>query len=78
MLLKLVSRMVRARVFGERMAAIGQSLAARLRLAMKDRGIPLWLDTPMLELLTDAKGAVVGALVQRGGEQLRIGARRGE
>ncbi len=68
-LLKLVSRMVRARVFGERMAAIGQSLAARLRLAMKDRGIPLWLDTPMLELLTDAKGAVVGALVQRGGEQ---------
>ncbi|WP_238305066.1 MULTISPECIES: FAD-binding protein [Mycobacterium] len=76
-LLKLVSRMVRARVFGERMAAIGQSLAARLRLAMKDRGIPLWLDTPMLELLTDAKGAVVGALVQRGGEQLRIGARRG-
>ena len=46
-LLKLISRMVRARVFGERMAAIGQSLAARLRLAMRERGIPLWLDTPM-------------------------------
>ena len=37
-LLKLISRMVRARVFGERIAAIGQSLAARLRLAMKERG----------------------------------------
>ena len=36
------------------MAAIGQSLAARLRLAMKDRGIPLWLDSPMTEFITDA------------------------
>src|SRR6201988_2492610 len=53
-LLKLISRMVRARVFGERIAAIGQSLAARLRLAMRERGIPLWLDSAMAELLTDA------------------------
>ena len=55
-LVKLVWRMVRARVFGDRIAAIGQSLAARLRLAMKDRGIPLWLDSPMTELLTDDDG----------------------
>lgn len=76
-LLKLIARMVRARVFGERMAAIGQSLAARLRLTMREAGIPLWLDAPMLELLTDAGGAVTGALVQRDGTGLRIGARRG-
>ncbi|OBK24435.1 3-ketosteroid-delta-1-dehydrogenase [Mycobacterium asiaticum] len=76
-LVKLVSRMVRARVFGERMAAIGQSLAARLRLAVKDCGIPLWLDTPMVELLTDADGSVSGALVDRGGRQQRVGARHG-
>lgn len=80
-LLKLISRMVRARVFGERIAAIGQSLAARLRLAMKEQGVPLWLDTPLGELLTDADGAVIGALVRRddtlGGGQQRIGARRG-
>lgn len=76
-LLKLISRMVRARVFGERMAAIGQSLAARLRLAMTERGIPLWLDSPMTELLTDADGAVTGAAVERDGTTLRIGARLG-
>ncbi|WP_407687237.1 FAD-binding protein [Mycobacterium sp. HUMS_1102779] len=76
-LLKLIARMVRARVFGERIAAIGQSLAARLRLAMRDAGIPLWLDSPMVELLTDAGGAVTGALVERGGTTQRIGARRG-
>jgi succinate dehydrogenase/fumarate reductase flavoprotein subunit len=76
-LVKLISRMVRARVFGERIAAIGQSLAARLRLAMRERSIPLWLDSPMVELLTDADGSVTGALVERAGTKQRIGARRG-
>jgi 3-oxosteroid 1-dehydrogenase len=76
-LLKLIARMVRARVFGERIAAIGQSLAARLRLAMRERAIPLWLNSPMVELLTDADGSVTGALVERDGRRLRVGARRG-
>ncbi|BBY13589.1 FAD-binding protein [Mycobacterium marseillense] len=76
-LLKLIARMVRARVFGERMAAIGQSLAARLRLALRERGIPLWLNSPMVELLTDADGAVTGAVVETGGKSRRIGARLG-
>lgn len=76
-LLKLIARMVRARVFGERMAAIGQSLAARLRLALRERGIPLWLNSPMVELLTDAGEAVTGAVVETGGKSRRIGARLG-
>ena len=45
-LVKLIWRMFRARVFGDRMAAIGQSLMARMRLAMKQQDIPLWLDCP--------------------------------
>ncbi|CAM3217002.1 FAD-binding protein [Mycobacterium colombiense] len=76
-LLKLIARMVRARVFGERMAAIGQSLAARLRLALRERGIPLWLNSPMVQLLTDADGSVTGAVVERAGNPQRIGARMG-
>jgi 3-oxosteroid 1-dehydrogenase len=76
-LLKLVARMLRARVFGERMAAIGQSLAARLRLAMRERNIPLWLDSPMIELLTDVDGSVTGAVVERDGVKHRIAARAG-
>jgi succinate dehydrogenase/fumarate reductase flavoprotein subunit len=76
-LMKLIWRMVRARVFGDRMAAIGQSLAARLRLAMKEHDVPLWLASPMTELITDVDGAVVGAVVERDGRQQRIGARGG-
>lgn len=76
-LVKLLWRMFRARVFGDRMAAIGQSLAARLRLAMLERDIPLWLDTPMTELVTDGSGAVTGAVVQRHRASQRITARHG-
>jgi succinate dehydrogenase/fumarate reductase flavoprotein subunit len=76
-LLKLIWRMVRARVFGDRMAAIGQSLMARMRLALKDRGIPLWLSAPMTELITDVDGKVVGAVIERDGVAQRIGACRG-
>jgi 3-oxosteroid 1-dehydrogenase len=76
-LLKLIWRMVKARALNERMAAIGQSLAARLRLAMRESGIPLWLDAPMTELLTDANGSVTGAVLERDGATQRIGARRG-
>ncbi|WP_046315735.1 FAD-binding protein [Mycobacterium sp. UM_Kg1] len=76
-LVKLLWRMFRARVFGDRMAAIGQSLAARLRLAMVERGITLLLDTPMTELITDESGAVIGAVVARDGRTQRIMARCG-
>ncbi|MBO0677967.1 FAD-binding protein [Mycolicibacterium sp. S2-37] len=76
-LVKLIWRMVRARVFGDRMAAIGQSLAARMRLALKQQDIPLWLNAPMTELLTDSDGAVIGAVVERDGVPHRIRARRG-
>lgn len=76
-LLKLIWRMFRARVFGDRMAAIGQSLSARLRLAMKQQNIPLWLNSPMTELITDVDGRVVGAVVEKDGRALRIQADRG-
>ncbi len=76
-LVKLVWRMVRARLFGDRIAAIGQSLAARLRLAMKDRGIPLWLGSPMTQLITDVDGSVTGAVVVKDGTAQQIQARLG-
>lgn len=76
-LVKLVWRMFRARVFGDRIAAIGQSLVARLRLALRERDIPLWLDAPMTTLITGADGAVVGAVIEKDGRELRIRAGRG-
>jgi len=54
-----------------------KSLMARMRLALKEHGIPLWLDAPMTELLTDVDGNVIGAVVERDGTPQRVGARRG-
>ncbi|OAN38560.1 FAD-binding protein [Mycolicibacterium iranicum] len=79
-LVKLIWRMFRARVFGDRMAAIGQSLIARLRLAMEQQKIPLWLNSPMTELITDSDGPdgrVVGAVIEKDGQALRVRATRG-
>ena len=76
-LVKLIWRMFRARVFGDRMAAIGQSLMARMRLALQEHDIPLWLSAPMTELITDVDGRVVGAVVERDGKPMRIAARGG-
>ena len=76
-LVKLIWRMFRARVFGDRMAAIGQSLAARMRLALKQQDVPLWLDSPITELITDEDGTVTGAVVERDGAQRLIHARCG-
>jgi len=76
-LVKLIWRMFRARVFGDRMAAIGQSLMARMRLALQEHDIPLWLSAPMTELITDVDGRVVGAVVERDGKPLRIAASGG-
>ncbi|HEY9035695.1 MAG TPA: FAD-binding protein [Pseudomonadales bacterium] len=50
---------------------------ARLRLSMIDRGMPLWLNTAMTQLIRDESGRVIGAEVVREGKTLRIRARKG-
>ncbi len=76
-LLRLLWRMIRARITGERIVAIGQSLAARLRLALRERDVPLWLNSPMTGLITADNGAVIGVEIEREGRVRTIRARRG-
>jgi 3-oxosteroid 1-dehydrogenase len=77
MLLRLIGRMIRTRLTGERIGAIGQALVARLRLAIRDAGIPLWLDSPMRKLIVDAEGRVLGAEIDHAGAEMRVRARGG-
>ena len=41
----------------------GSAGVCRLRLSMADRDMPLWLSSPMQELITDESGKVLGAVV---------------
>ncbi|MCC5577485.1 FAD-dependent oxidoreductase [Microtetraspora sp. AC03309] len=69
---RLLWRMVRARLLGERVVTMGQALMARLALAFRERGLDLWLESPMTSLLTDETGRVVGAEVDHDGATRRI------
>jgi 3-oxosteroid 1-dehydrogenase len=59
------------------MATGGRALVARLRMALKDAGVPLWLQSPMRELITDTPGRVTGAVIDHDGRSLRVRARHG-
>ncbi len=54
----------------------GNALAGRLAKSAFDLGIPLWLSSPVHELIVE-DGAVRGANVERDGRRVRVHARRG-
>ena len=54
----------------------GNALAGRLAKSAFDLKIPLWLSSPVRELIVE-DGAVRGAIVERDGKLVRVNARRG-
>ncbi len=66
----------RLRSTKDRFLSLGNSLIGGLRFALKQRNVPLWLETSLVELIRQ-NDRVSGALVRRSGKQLRIRARRG-
>ncbi|SNT38846.1 Succinate dehydrogenase/fumarate reductase, flavoprotein subunit [Tardiphaga sp. OK246] len=54
----------------------GNALAGRLAKSAFDLKIPLWLSSPVRELIIE-NGAVRGAIIERNGKRVRIFARRG-
>jgi 3-oxosteroid 1-dehydrogenase len=69
---RVASNMVRRR----HMATGGRALSARLRMIMKDAGIPLWLRARFVDLIIE-DDTVVGIMVHRDGDAVAIRARRG-
>ena len=76
-LLRLAVRTVEARLRGQNMMTSGAALVTRLRLLVRQAGVPVWLRTPMKELITDDSGAVIGVLAEHAGTPVRIRARGG-
>ena len=60
----------------DRRLTLGNALAGGLRLALNEAKVPLWLDSPLEELISE-KGKVTGAVVHRDGKAVRIRARKG-
>lgn len=69
-------RTVWGKVRGKRLVTNGAALMGRLLEALLRRGVTVWRDTPVVELVVE-DGRVVGAVVERDGERLRVQARDG-
>lgn len=59
----------------DRRLVLGQAMVGQLRYALAQRGIPLWLNTGMDELIHE-NGRVVGLSATQQGKRLRLRARR--
>ncbi|MFO7552326.1 MAG: FAD-binding protein, partial [Haliea sp.] len=59
-----------------RRLVMGNALLGRLRRSIDDRGVPIWLDSPVSELIRK-EGRVVGVVVEHNGMKKRLGARKG-
>jgi 3-oxosteroid 1-dehydrogenase len=73
---KVGARTVLNRLRKRQMVALGAAGVARLRLSLQEAGIPLWLETPLTELVGE-NGRVDGVRVSRNGTPRAIRARRG-
>lgn len=60
----------------DRRLTLGNALLGGLRLALNERDIPVWLDAPLIDLVSE-KGRVTGARIRRKGKEILIRARKG-
>lgn len=76
--LRMLARYAMDRLAWPRGTAIanGNALVARLVRTLMDNNVPMWLESPLVELLIE-DGRVVGGVVRSGGELIEVMARRG-
>lgn len=74
--LKLGARLVKSKVTKSDPVALGEALIARLRLSLAEANGELWLSTAFKDFIMD-KGRVIGIIVERDGQELKIEAKKG-
>ena len=71
-----LARGTAAALAGQKPLTMGQALAAGLRAGLLGANVPVWLNTPLVDLNVEG-GAVTGIVVSRNGSQGLLKARRG-
>lgn len=74
--LKLGARLVKSKVTKSDPVALGEALIARLRLSLAEVNGELWLSTAFKDFIM-GKGRVIGIIVERDGQELKIEAKKG-
>lgn len=60
----------------DRRLTLGNALLGGLRLALNEKKVPIWLESPLVDLISD-KGKVTGAVVRHEGKSLRVRVKKG-
>ncbi|MGW4507982.1 3-oxosteroid 1-dehydrogenase [Streptomyces sp. NPDC004436] len=71
-----LARGTKAALRGEKPLTMGQALAAGLRAGLQRAGVPVWLGSPLVDLVQEG-GAVTGVVVEKAGLRGVVRARRG-
>ena len=69
-------RMVVDALTGKKRLTMGRSLAAMLGYSLQKAGIPLWLNTPLTDLVLE-DGKVVGVEAEQNGQKITLKANKG-
>ena len=72
---RVIARLLSSKVTGKRYVSSGLALVTWLRQALEQLSVPLWLDSPLLELVTE-HGKVTAARIQQGNEQTTVPVQR--
>jgi len=60
----------------DRRLTLGNALVGGIRMALNKHNVPVWLSSPMHELIEE-KGAITGAVISHDGKAVRVRARKG-
>lgn len=75
-LLKTLWRIIKGRVTGKKPTAMGQALMGMMGLSVKNRNIPMWLNSPIKDLIFE-DNKVIGAVIEKEGKLVRVKAEKG-
>ncbi|WP_018178298.1 3-oxosteroid 1-dehydrogenase [Jongsikchunia kroppenstedtii] len=73
---KVGARTVWANITRKNLLVMGRALTAELLIGLRQAGVPLWLNTPLADLVTE-DGRVTGVVVERDGVPITVTARHG-
>ncbi|KAM0427877.1 hypothetical protein ACHAPT_007336 [Fusarium lateritium] len=74
---RLMTPVLLRRALGQRQVGLGKALAAQLLYLNKVKEREIWRSSPLVSLVPDEKGTVIGAVVEQNGTHRKIRAHRG-